>query len=243
MFANRRFRFSLEFTLIGLVLASVCFGMGYWQYQRYANKKVYFDTVHAREAEGRHPFDPNQQDWSISHHALVGLTGSFENEQEVVLINRSMDGQPGVKVVTPFRLAGSEQRILIDRGYLPYAMYMSGKVEDWRHEGEVAIEGVVRPSAGKSFALAPSMPAPKPGEWKARWLRLEVDIMASQLPYSLLPVYLEQTSPLGTWPVHDPREVLHPARHLNYAIQWPCFGTLVMLFFMFLQFPKRKAPS
>ncbi len=242
MSKKRRFKFSPGTIIWSVTIAVICYSMSYWQYTRYVGKIAYFEVVEEQLAAGRHPLELLPSDWSKTHHALVRLSGAFDYEREVVIINRSMDQHPGVKLVTPLKITGSEYHVLVDRGFLPYDNYASGDLTAYRPQGRQELEGVVRPSQIKAFFLTPSIPAPTQGTWKKRWLRLEIAKMAEQLPYPLLPVYIEQTNQDGEYPAHLTRSVVPPSRHLNYTIQWAGFATFSLGFGLFLQWvrPARK---
>jgi len=104
-----------------------------------------------------------------------------------------------------------------------------------RPEERVTVEGFLRPSHQRAFFLSPPERGAKPGEWKELWIQLEIEAMAAQMPYPLLPVYIEQTNGHGAYPSFSPREEARPARHLNYTIQWASFGTFALIFGAFLQ--------
>ena len=97
------------------------------------------------------------------------------------------------------------------------------------------MEGFLRPSQERAFFLSPPETAGKPGEWKERWQRLEIETMAGQMPYPVLPVFIEQTNGRGAYPSYSQREDVSPGRHMNYTIQWASFGTFALLFGAFLQ--------
>ena len=240
MFANRKFRFSHEITVTSLIAAVFCYAMSYWQYQRYAFKLDYFQILERQQALGVQPLSP--EDAPNQLYGTVRVQGELDFENEMVLLNRSKGNTSGVKVVTPVKIAGSDLHVLVDRGFLPYHLYHERRYEAWRPNASETIEGIVRPSVTPSFFFSP--PAKRPGgeEGPGRWVRLEIETMAEQLPYPVLPVYLEQINPSGDALIYDKTEVLPASRHLNYAIQWASFATFGILFGLFLQFrPSNKA--
>lgn len=239
MLRNRSFRFSQEITVLSTLAALLCYGMGYWQYTRYLEKKIYVAAVEKGEQRGRVALNPNQANWTEQLHSLIHTQGTFDYDHEMVLINRSMGNDPGVRVVTPLELS-SGAHVLVDRGFLPYDLYDKQQVDAYRPRGLQVLEGTIRPSKTKSFFLAPPPQSPGMNENQDRWLRLDVAAMAETLPYPILPVFVEQTNQQGEHPSYDPKALLPPSRHLNYTFQWASFGTFALFFGFFLQFrPKR----
>lgn len=237
---QRKFRFSKEITSLSVIAALLCYTMAYWQFTRYKNKRAYEDLFARQSLKARVPLGNWERDWSAGRLAKVFARGELDYEHEVVLINRSKGHISGVKLITPLRIPARNERILVDRGFFPYDRYARRERGAAQPEGERLVEGRLHPSQKAQFFLAPPMRDPQPGEWKERWLRLDIEKMAKQLPYPVLPVYLEQINQSGDYPVHDPKGVLPSGRHLNYAIQWFSFGSFSWLFALFLQFRRRR---
>ncbi len=241
MFKNRKFRFSPEVTVTVVLAAMLCYSMSYWQFTRYEEKKVYEKQVADQKALGQTEFTP-QEDWSGELHGLRRVRGVFDYENEMALINRSKEHLSGVKVVTPLKIEGLEQRLLVDRGFLPFEHYSEKNHKPWQPKGVQELEGILRPSKTASFFLSTPAAAPMQPEGRVEnYFRLEIETMAETLPYPVFPVFLEQTNQEGPYPVFDPKEVVGPGRHMNYTIQWASFGSFALFLGWFLQFrPRRK---
>jgi len=237
---KRRIRFSPEITITAVLAAALCYSMSYWQWGRYQGKLAYETALERAESIPERELAPENGDWQAMHHLRVRVSGTWEHAQTMFLINRAKDGEAGVKVVTPFRLSGSETRLLVDRGWLPFDDFRAEDRSAWQPEGAVAIAGRIRPSQTRNFFLSPPQKVNADGSFRETWFRLEVAVMAEQLPYRVLPVFLEQTDQGATSPVHDPREVLGSGVHLNYTIQWASFGTFALFLAAFVQLRPRR---
>lgn len=244
MFKNRTFKFSPEVSILAILAAITCGYLSHWQYTRYLEKKSYFAQVASQEARGVVPFDPATQNWETEYHAQVTVSGRWDHDHAMLLINRSLGPVPGFKLVEPLLVAdgqGGETAVLVDRGFLP----MEAVDGDWLSKqvaGETAVvEGFLRPSQHTSFSLAPPEAKAKPGEFKQRWMRLTVESMAEQLPWPLPPVFIEQTNTGKDYPVYNEREIIGPARHLNYCLQWASFGLFGLFIALMVQLKKPKA--
>ncbi|MDJ0838671.1 MAG: SURF1 family protein [Acidobacteriota bacterium] len=236
MARKRKFRFSIEITVTAVLAAALCYSMGVWQYSRWQGKMKYEDDLKRAAERGRLAFDPSTTDWTDLAHVEVATRGAFEHEHTMFLINRSKDNTSGVRVVTPVRLEGSETRLLVDRGFLPFVQYRAEDQSPWKPEGTFDLVGFLRPTQAQAFFLSPSQKLDAGGAFRDRWFRLEVDVMAGQLPYPVFPLYLEQTNQGEGYPVYDAHTVVPSSRHLNYTIQWASFGTFALGFALFLQY-------
>ncbi len=244
MFKQRTFKFSPEISILAVLAAITCGYLSHWQYTRYVEKKAYFAQVARQETRGPVPFDPATRDWAGEYHAKVTTTGRWDHAHAMLLINRSLGSVPGFKLVEPLLVAdgkGGETAVLVDRGFLPMEDVDGGWLTKQPEHQIAQVEGFLRPSQHTSFSLAPPESKAKPGEFKQRWMRLTVESMAEQLPWPLPPVFIEQTNTGTAYPVYNEREIIGPARHLNYCMQWASFGLFGLFVALMTQLKKPKA--
>jgi surfeit locus 1 family protein len=75
---------------------------------------------------------------------------------------------------------------------------------------------------------------PETSVWTAVWqLRVDIERIQEQVPYRLLPVFLEeesqpQTADQRRFPLPDPEISLSEGPHLFYAGQWFAFAALLV---------------
>ena len=97
--------------------------------------------------------------------------------------------------------------------------------------GTVTVTGLLDPSVIDD--------SPHAGD-STTYAHVDLTRMAAQLPYPLLPYYiqLQQQSPAqsGTLPVPPPAPELDDGPHLGYALQWFSFATIAGLGFLLLVF-------
>ena len=105
-----------------LALSLVCGGieLGNWQLRRAAQKEAL-----QAELDAKAKLPPLEQDAFLAledarqaMHQTVHLRGLWLTPQTVYLDNRQMHGVPGFYVLTPFALLGTEQTILVQRGWI-----------------------------------------------------------------------------------------------------------------------------
>jgi surfeit locus 1 family protein len=217
-------------TLVIVAMALVMMRLGVWQLDRLAQRRAENAQVEARLNEAPialtgEPLDPVQNEY---RRAVV--RGTFDNEQSVLLRSRARQGAPGAHLLTPLRIEGSDQAVLVDRGWLPLDLIAPEQRQQFAAEGTVEIQGIVRAPQTRTSNLQPQDPVPQNGRLDA-WYRPDVARIAQQLPYPLLPLFIEAEQPADQppgLPRPDPQLDLSEGPHLNYAIQWFAFTTILL---------------
>ena len=141
--------------------------------------------------------------------------------------NRTYNGIPGYFVLTPLVVPGGDA-VIVNRGFVP--LETSGNEPDvpTAPSGVVAVNGRVR-STQKRGLFGPRDPTEGTLTEVAR---ADLARLQQQMPYHLLPVYIElETSDpseaRGITPVPLPE--LDDGPHLSYAIQWFMFSALAVI--------------
>src|SRR5690349_19637698 len=96
----RRPRWILSHLLV-VVLVVTMFNLGLWQLRRLDEKTTLNDNIRSRGALPVEPIDtlvPKESTRSSTHDLAwrrVSVTGTYRSADELVVSNRSIDGQPG----------------------------------------------------------------------------------------------------------------------------------------------------
>ncbi len=213
--------------LVVLILVVVFVNLGFWQLRRLEERQL-INTV----GESRYEAPPvgvemllgaTGDDVGSLEFRRATATGVFQPEHEVLIRSQVYQGAAGFHVITP--LLGEEgSAVLVDRGWVPLGMDDVPVVEAAPPEGEITIEGWVRPTQERQ-ALGPV----DPGDGRLVAMnRVDIDRIQDQVPFDLTPVYL---SLLGEQETGQPILASAPTfedegSHLAYAIQW--FGFTVV---------------
>jgi len=211
--------------------AVVMIALGIWQLQRLGERRAANAQIRARLAQP--PADLSQQSGGLPEYTPVLAKGSYDFTNEIVLRNRAHDQEPGVHVLTPLRLAGSDQAVLVDRGWIPYteADPAARAIYD-RPTTVVTVTGLARLSQTSTFFLLPADPTASPAEPRLySWFWINLPQIQGQIPYPLLPFFLE-AAPLADQsilPVSGYDDIdLSDGPHLSYAIQWFSFTAILI---------------
>lgn len=191
------FQFSAKTTLTTVLLAAGMVWASYWQWGKHLDKQALIqrldETLLLEPIEIAGLLESNT-DWDKLTFRRVKLAGSYDFKHEVLLRNRSLDGRNGFHVITPLQIQGRPEFVLIDRGFIPWGREAPENRLKYQTPAEVALYGLVKPTMRrKSFLfLEPKDPAVGSGKpWLDRWLRVDIPEMSKQLPYPVLPIYLE----------------------------------------------------
>ena len=234
--------------LVALALVVLFVFLGFWQLERGEEREAYNALLAARLEASPRPFETLTSEYSLTAPAEEGdavayrrtiVTGRFDTEHEVLLRSRALDGNPGYHVLTPLVLEASEETegraLLVNRGWVPYALNTPPISEAAPPEGTVELTGILFPRQVPAGGLSPSDPAEGRLATVA-WV--DTARLERQMPYALEPVYLELTTQTpaqaDTLPVPPPPPDLEPGPHLSYALQWFSFALIGVVGYAFL---------
>ncbi|HMK12319.1 MAG TPA: SURF1 family protein [Acidimicrobiales bacterium] len=223
----------IAFTIGVILLIVLMVNLGFWQLRRLDTRKAHNAQVTERAAAAVVPL----QDL-IAPDTEVGATGDvqwrnakvsgrYDESQQVLVRNRSYNGIPGYHVLTPLVLSSGEA-VEINRGFVPLETSGTKPIVPPAPSGEVTVTGRVR-SSQKRGHFGPRDPATGT---LTEVVRADLVRLQEQVPYHLLPVYLELESSQpaeskGLTPIPLPE--LDDGPHLSYAIQWFTFSALAVV--------------
>lgn len=221
--------------ILALLIAAMALtmvGLGAWQLDRLSQRRAENALVAERLAGltvDLNTFPPGD----LPEYHPVRLTGTFDFSQEIVLRNRAHLDSPGVRVLTPLRLTGANRAVLVDRGWIPYTeAEPAARAAYQQPAGEVTLEGIVRPSQQREFAFLPADPTLSPAQPRVdAWFRIDVEQIQDQVPYPLLPFYIQANAGLnpGRLPISGYEIDLTEGPHLGYAVQWFAFAAILVV--------------
>jgi cytochrome oxidase assembly protein ShyY1 len=139
--------------------------LGRWQLSRAAQKEALQASIDAEKQKP--PLDQAEflalPQASDALHRPVRLRGLWLTPQTVYLDNRQMHGVPGFYVLTPFALEGTEQTVMVQRGWVQRNFVdrtKLGAVET--PAGIVEVTGLIEPPPSHLLELGASAAAAAP---------------------------------------------------------------------------------
>jgi len=221
------FRPRLWPSLAVILLLPLLLGLGQWQLQRAADKAALQAEWDARRQAPPQLLDGHPADGAaLRFHPLIAR-GTYEAEHQIFLDNQVYRGQAGYHVLTPLRLAGSDTRVLVDRGWIAAPAERNGLPRAAVPIGEVEVRGLGALPPRRTLELAPA----SGDAWQSPWQTVDFQRFR-QLTGQPLQALLLQLDPeeAGGYVRDWPRPDLGRERHLAYAWQWFAFAaTLVVL--------------
>lgn len=235
MFFLRKFfsRRWLLTTLLVLAAMGVMARLGKWQLDRLGQRRAFNARVEAQINQPQ--LDLSGENLSADlpgmEYRKVAVTGEYDFSQQIALRNQVKDGQWGVSLITPLKIAGSDRAVLVERGWIPGEDFTSGAWSKYDEPGVVHVEGVIRASSTRPDFGRRRDTLPGPGEPPLKaWNFINVAGIDQQVSYDLLLVYIQQ-APDPAWtglPARTQPELeLTEGPHMGYALQWFTFALIL----------------
>ncbi len=224
-----------------LAAIAVMIRLGIWQLNRLSARRTFNARVAAQigapalELTG----DALLADLTDIEYREVVVVGEYDHAHEVALRNQAWNNLPGYVLLTPLRIAGSDTVVLVNRGWVPLEDNTPDKWTPYAVSGVIEIQGLIRASQSEPDFGRRTDPTPAPGEVRAVWNLANVALIATQLPYEILPVYIQQAPDPShppdpyDWSPEDlphasaPHLELSEGSHLGYAVQWFLFAAVL----------------
>ena len=232
-----RFRFRWIPFVATVLLVALGVSLGQWQDRRAAQKTALQARLAAGNAAAPRALGPQAVTADEVEFRRVAVSGQFVPGWALYLDNRPYQGRAGFYLLMPFRIAGSDMHVLVERGWLPRNTAQRDRLPDYATPaGTVTIEGIARLNAGHVMQLG-SAPALRPN---AIVQNADPAQLAAASGLRLQPFVLEQSgagAPAGDALVRDwPAPALGVEKHRGYAFQWYALALMALLFFVFTGF-------
>ncbi len=223
-------------TLAGMALFIY---LGLWQSGKAERLEADLAQRAARHQRGAVQVGAAQVDAQQLQNAPISVAGEYEPQWQVFLDNRQENDMPGVHVITPLKIEGSDTRILINRGWVGWTQGRQVTPIVATPGGKVQIHGLAFVPSTKKFFLMPEHPEAASKLWE----RLDLARFERLIGHPLQPVVLLQNGDDASdglvrhWPAPENKVTMHR----GYAFQW--FGMAVALLAFFLVASRRQGGS
>jgi surfeit locus 1 family protein len=211
----------LLFAALAVAGAALFIRLGFWQLDRLGQRRARNALLSARLAAP----PARWSDTTAIRYRRVTLSGIPDYDREIVLVGRSRRGSPGVNLVTPVRLPGSDTAVLVNRGWVYSPDGTSVDHARWREGNTLTVEGYVE-----------AFNDPGPGDLPARQpvaRRLSHVAAAARFPYPIAPAYVVAVDagkpPRPDAPVRSRLPTPDDGPHLGYALQWFAFAVIAVV--------------
>ena len=223
-------------TLLVFTGTALCIRLGVWQLDRLEGRRAFNAQVQSMRAlsaldlNREQPADIAEMEWRA-----VKVAGEYDFANQMALRNQYNDGEAGYHLMTPLLFSGTA--VLVDRGWIPADG--NSAPGDWRkydEGGAVNLSGQIRLGQGKPAFGGVADALPEDGSRLEIWNNADVARIAGQLPYPILPVYVQPDADQNdaTPPIpFQPQIELTEGPHFGYALQWFTFAAILFVGYPF----------
>jgi surfeit locus 1 family protein len=212
--------------------------LGVWQVQRHYWKADLLEKLQTRSESTPVMLTPEMivpgaslektlQDLEFQR---VLIKGQLLHDKELYLLNRSLNGNPGLHVLTPLRRSGGDV-VMIDRGWAPFEKRDPKTRLQGQLKGEVTVEGILRLMKGRSSFTLDNEPM------KNTWFFWDAAEMAEATGLDSLPKYYVMAAKdpaAGVFPVGSQWRLDVRNNHIEYAITWlSLFFALIVIYIVY----------
>lgn len=216
----------LGLTALVLVLIPAFVMLGRWQLSRHYEKQESIALLDRNTAAAPADIDavakPGEPVTGAVRWRRVTATGTFDPSRELLVRNRSLDGSPGMYVLTP--LVTTEGRaVVVNRGWVENPPTATGQPDvPPAPSGTVTVQGRLMPAEPPTDKDTTGLPA-------GQVLTIDLPAIAKTLGHPTYGGYIELTD-VAPEPSAAPRTLPEPERdygpHLAYAVQWWLFALI-----------------
>ena len=216
----------IAFAVTGTIAAAVCVRLGIWQLDRLSERREFNDRLRSRAEMPPIAFSELPRDTAEARYRRVRITGTYDFDHQFALTTRSRIGSPGVNIITPVRIAGTDTAVLVNRGWIYAPDGMTADLTRWPEP--VSLEGDAYVQNYQSREGNPKSPR---NESAYRWM--DHPTLSQDFPYPIAPYYLvligETQNPPANIPPRVPVPPLDEGSHLSYAFQWFSFAVVFII--------------
>ncbi len=223
---------------ISVVAVAVCVRLGFWQLSRRGERIAYNDSISTRLTDEPTSLNSLPSDTSQLRFRRVNLHGVYDYSHEIVLTNRVRNGSPGVHIVTPLLLNGTDSAVLVIRGWVYTPDGVTANVTDWREADSLSSVGFVIPLPTPGVGKVQSPTNPQAYRW------IDLTVLAKTIPYPLhnyIVVLAGDTAHHENVPPRVSPPILDEGPHLVYAIQWFSFAIIFLIGTVFFVIKSRPS--
>lgn len=227
-------RRAFAFLIFAIVVSAGCIRLGIWQLDRLSQRRATNAMLVDRLSSPPRAVRDVMRDSKDAAFRRATATGTYDFANEFALAARTREGSPGVNLVTPMRVAGTDTAVLVNRGWVYAPDAMTADFKRWTEPADANLTGylVAIPRGVRGSASAATNP---------RVVRhLDLDSLTRRLPYPVAPFVLVATDSApaaastpaalasSATPAAKPARlslpVLDEGPHLGYAFQWFAFA-------------------
>jgi cytochrome oxidase assembly protein ShyY1 len=230
--------FAVLLTLAGV---AVFCALGVWQLRRAAYKEAVLAHFHNAASAPLVSLADARADRESDAYPHVKVTGNLEGGRVYLLDDQMRAGRLGVMVFVPFKPDDSARVLLVNLGFLARMGPDTTTLPDIPPipGHAITLDGIYAPPPLPGLKLGGN-PLPREKAWPKLVTFIDLHQIAADLGAAVYPhVLLTDPDPHSAYIRSWTANVMPPARHRAYALQWFCFAIAAVVMFFVLHRVKR----
>ena len=229
--------FAVLLTLFGV---AVFCALGVWQLRRAAYKENVLARFHDAASAPLASLADARTDRAPDAYPHIKVSGTLEGDRVYLLDDQMRAGRLGVMVFVPFKPAGSARLLLVNLGFLARMGPDTTTLPDIPPIPDRAtLTGIYAPPPLPGLKLGGN-PLPREKTWPKLVTFVDLRQIGADLGTAVYPhVLLTDPDPHSAYIRSWTANVMPPARHRAYALQWFCFAVAAVVMFFVLHRVKR----
>ena len=235
--SDYKFRPSWLGFLVLIVCVPLFIKLGLWQYNKARLKQEVQTSYNASLEYDALTLPAKLENLDAWKYKKIKITGHYETEYQILLDNQVEDSSAGFHVITPLKIEGRSDYVLINRGWIAGKATHTDLPAITTPEGTVEIVGLVWVPSKKIFTLESTQ---EKSQWNEVWQHMDLERYQKNVPINVLPIVikLDGNSDAGgfvrNWQL--PAEKI--ATNMGYAYQWFGFAVASILIFLYTSITK-----
>ena len=241
----RTFRPSLWPTIAAALFIPLFLAAGQWQWNKAELKAERRQQLDARGAQSALAVPATLADAEALNYRKLVAQGRYEPQFQILIDNRTHNGQAGYHVVTPLHVNGSDVRLLVNRGWITAPADRQQIPSFDTPTDSVQLSGTAVIPPARFFTLASRENSGQ--EWQRVWQNLDLERYRASVGFPVQPVVLQLDPPntaressggfVREWGRPDDKRLIN----VGYALQWWTFAATTFVLWIVLSFRRQPA--
>ncbi|WP_232496457.1 MULTISPECIES: SURF1 family protein [Methylotenera] len=217
--------------------------LGFWQYE----KAVLKQKIQANFELSNKNKLPDLKDYLSNSEILefkkTHVQGEYATQYQILIDNKVENSLVGYHVVTPLKIAGTNEYVLVNRGWIQGMTKRADLPVFETPSGTLDVQGMAWVPTKKIFTLEDKAQiAADSKTWQPVWQNLDMQKYVKNVPIKILPIIikLDNKSTAGgfvrNWEMSQERIVTH----LGYAYQWFGFAFATLMIYLYLSITRPR---
>jgi surfeit locus 1 family protein len=234
---NYVFRPSWLGSLILIICVPLFIKLGFWQYNKATLKQEIQSNYEIAVSADALDLPSQIDNFNAWQYKKIKLNGTYNTQYQILLDNQVENNKAGFHVLTPLKLAGRNDYILINRGWVEGGAEHDNIPDIATPNEPDEVVGQVSIPSKKIFTLESDV---QKTVWDTVWQHMDMQRYQKSVPITVLPVVikLDAKSNAGGFVRNWQIPASRIATNIGYAYQWFGFAFASIMIYLFTSIKK-----